>query len=139
MKTCSHGVLVYKILLFYFWPCWIFVAVQGLLVVASRGRGRLLSSCDAWPSHCSGFSYCRAWVLGHTASVITVHGLSCSLACRIFPDQGLNLCPPHWQADSSLLDHQRSPHIVNLSSFVQGCLCPFDRGSLRGTSPLASG
>ena len=28
------------------------------------------------------------------------HGLSCSAACGIFPDQGTNPCPLHWQADS---------------------------------------
>ena len=27
-------------------------------------------------------------------------GLSCPTACGIFPDQGLNPCPLHWQADS---------------------------------------
>ena len=30
-----------------------------------------------------------------------VHGLSCSAACGIFLDQGLNPCPLHWQADSA--------------------------------------
>ena len=29
-----------------------------------------------------------------------VRGLSCSAACGIFPDQGLNLYPLNWQADS---------------------------------------
>ena len=38
------------------------------------------------------------------------HGLSCSTACRIFPGQGSNPCPLHWQADSSLLCHQGSPN-----------------------------
>ena len=28
------------------------------------------------------------------------HGLSCSAACRIFPDQSSNPCPLHWQVDS---------------------------------------
>ena len=28
------------------------------------------------------------------------HGLSCSVACGLFPDQGSNPCPLHWQADS---------------------------------------
>ena len=37
------------------------------------------------------------------------HGLSCSEACGIFPDQGSNLCPLHWQADSQPLRHQGSP------------------------------
>ena len=42
-------------------------------------------------------------------SVVVVHGLSCSAACRIFPDQGSNPCPLHWQADSWPLCHQGSP------------------------------
>ena len=33
-------------------------------------------------------------------SVAVVHGLTCSAACGIFPDQGLDLCPLHWQVDS---------------------------------------
>ena len=35
--------------------------------------------------------------------------LFCSLACGIFPDQGLYLCSLHWQADSQPLYHQRGP------------------------------
>ena len=27
-------------------------------------------------------------------------GLSCLVACEIFPEQVLNLCPLHWQVDS---------------------------------------
>ena len=37
------------------------------------------------------------------------HGLGCSVACGIFPDQSSNLCPLHWQADSQPLRHQGSP------------------------------
>ena len=33
-------------------------------------------------------------------SVVVVHRLSFPSACGIFLDQGLNLCPLHWQADS---------------------------------------
>ena len=47
------------------------------------GELGLSSNCGAWPSHCSGFSCCRAW-----ASVAVAHGLSCSVACGIFPGQG---------------------------------------------------
>ena len=42
-------------------------------------------------------------------SVVVAHGASCSVACGIFPDQGLNPCPLHWQADSQPLHHQGSP------------------------------
>ena len=63
----------------YFWLCWVFVAACGLsLVVASAGYSLL---------RCAG-------------SVVVAHGLSCSAACGIFPDQGSNPCPLHWQADS---------------------------------------
>ena len=30
----------------------------------------------AWVSHCSGFSWCRAWALGTQASVVAAHGVS---------------------------------------------------------------
>ena len=74
-------------------------------------RGHL-SSCGAWAPHCSGFSCCRARALGHMSSEAVapgllsagpgavVHGFSCSVACEILRDQGLNLCLLHWQADS---------------------------------------
>ena len=108
----------YKFILFiYFWLPWVFVAAHGLsLAAASRGYSSL---------QCAGFSLrwllllrstgcrradsssCGAWVsvvvargLWSTGSVVVAHGLSCSAACGIFPDQGLNPCPLHWQADS---------------------------------------
>ena len=53
---------------------------------------------------CTGFSL--RWLLSlqstgcrRTLSVVVEHGLSCSVACGIFLDQGLNQCPLHWQAD----------------------------------------
>ena len=49
-----------------------------------------------------------------------VHGLRCSAACGIFPDQGLNPCPLHWQADSQPLRHQGSPS--PLASNLRVCL-----------------
>ena len=71
--------------------------------------------CCARASHCGGFSCCKAQALGAWASVVVAcglsgcgsqalvvvaHGLSCSAACGILPDQGLNPCPLHLQADS---------------------------------------
>ena len=68
--------------------------------------------CSAWASHYGGLSCCRAWALGTWASAVVprkfqssgsvaaAHGPSCSRACGIFPDQGLNPCSLHWQADS---------------------------------------
>ena len=56
--------------------------------------------CCVRASHCGGFSCCGAWALGTQASVVVAHGLSCSAACGILPDQGSNPCPLHWEADS---------------------------------------
>ena len=42
-------------------------------------------------------------------SVVVAHGPSRSAACGIFPDQGLNPCSLHWQADSQPLRQQGSP------------------------------
>ena len=37
---------------------------------------------------------------GTQASVVLAYRLSCSVACGIFPNQGLNLCLLHWWVDS---------------------------------------
>ena len=93
-------------LFIYFWLCWVFVSVRGFSPVAVSG-GR--SS-----SRCAGLSLSRPLFLQSTGSrragsVVVAHGLSCSAACGIFPDQGSNPCPLHWQADSQPLRHQGSP------------------------------
>ena len=44
-------------------------------------------------------------------SAVVVHELRFSTACRIFPDQGSNLCLLHWRTDSLPLSHQGSPTI----------------------------
>ena len=66
-------------------------------------------------SRCAGLSLSRPLLLrstgsSHAGSVVVAHGPSCSAACGIFPGQGSNLCPLHWQADSQPLRHQGSPH-----------------------------
>ena len=96
----------------YLWLCLILVFVRGLsLVVASGGHSS---------SRCVGLSLSRPLLLQstgsrHTRSVIVAHGPSCSAAHGIFPDQGSNLCPLHWQADSQPLRHQGSPlHFIDM-------------------------
>ena len=46
---------------------------------------------------CTQFSLRRLLLLQQRGSVVVGHELSCSSACGIFPDQGLDLCPMHWQ------------------------------------------
>ena len=59
----------------------LFIAVHGLLIVVAS----LVAEHQA---------------LGAQASVVVAHGLSCSVACVIFLDQGSNPCALHWQTDS---------------------------------------
>ena len=98
----------------YFWLCWVFISVRGLsLVVASGGHSS---------SRCAGLSLSRPLLLRsagsrRAGSVVVAHGPSCSVACGIFPDQGLNPCPLHWQADSQPLRHQGSPAFLFKYSF----------------------
>ena len=54
---------------------------------------------------CMGFS---TQALGAQASGVVAHQLSCSTACGIFLDQGLNPCPLHRQAESYQLCQQGS-------------------------------
>ena len=68
-------------------------------------------------SRCAGLSLSRPLPLRstgsrHAGSAAVAHGPSRSAACGIFPDQGLNPYPPHWQADSQPLRHQGSPRNI---------------------------
>ena len=83
---------------FYFFGC----VGSSLLRVAflSLWRAGATLRCSVQASHCGGFSCCGARALGMRASVVVAHRLICSTACRIFLDQGSNLCPLHWQVDS---------------------------------------
>ena len=102
-----------------------------LLLVSESGDYSIVASLQA--SDCGGFSCCGAWALGSWASVVAARGLSncgsraldsgsavvahrlnCPVACRISPDQGLNLCALYCQADSQPLDHQGSPTVDTL-------------------------
>ena len=93
----------------------LFVAVHRLLIAVASLVAELGSRCAGFSS-CGtraqqlwnvgsvvvahGLSVCGLQQLWHAGSVVVAHGLSCSAACGIFPDQGLNPCPLHWQADS---------------------------------------
>ena len=98
-----------KIYLFiYLWLCWVFVSVRGLSLVAASGGHS--------SSRCAGLSLSRPLLLRSTGSrragsVVLAHGLSHSTACGIFPDQGSNPCPLHWQANSQPLRHRGSPRM----------------------------
>ena len=79
-----------------------------------RGLSLVAASGGHSSSRCVGLSLSRPLLSRSTSSrragsVAVAHGPSCSVACGIFPDQGSNTCPLHWQADSQPLRHQGSP------------------------------
>ena len=123
-KLCDLAFnLVCFYLFIYLWLCWVFVSVRGLsLVVASGGHSS---------SRCAGLSLSWPLLLQSTGSrragsVVVAHGPSCSAACGIFPEQGSNPCPLHWQADSQPLRHQGSPLSLFLTqgAWLQSPLLP---------------
>ena len=82
-----------------------------------RGLSLVAASGGHSSSLCAGLSLSQPLPLRstgsrRTGSVVVAHGPSCSAACGIFPDQGSNPCPLHWQADSQPLCHQGSPHLL---------------------------
>ena len=78
---------IYIQILIYLWLHWIFVAVHALSLVAMC---RLLLLVASLVEH---------RLQDMMTSVVEAHGLSCSMACVIFLDQGSNQCPLHWQVD----------------------------------------
>ena len=79
-----------------------------------RGLSPVGASGGHSSSQCTCLSLSRPLLLWSTGSrcagsVAVAHGPSCSVSCGIFPDQGSNPCPLHWQADSQPLRHQGSP------------------------------
>ena len=85
--------------------CFSLVAASGTFSLVAVHRLLMLQSIGS-----------RAWTsvvavpgLKNTGSSVVAQGLTCSNACDIFLDEGLNLCLLHWQADSLPLDHQGSP------------------------------
>ena len=106
--SCQHFPMSFHFLLFlkilficlfiYFWLHWVLIAERRPSLVAAS---RLLIAVLLWST---GSRHRASVVVAHrlqsTASAVVAHGLSCSTACGIFPDQGPSPGPLHWQADS---------------------------------------
>ena len=76
--------------------------------------------------------------LRSTVSIVVVHGLSCSVACGNFLDQGSNLCLLHWQADSLPLSHQGGPRFVFEKDLVIGIERDINHNNMKIKLPLLS-
>ena len=83
---------------YLFWLCLVFIAARRLSLIAGYSWLR-----------CVGFSLQWLLLLGSTDA--RVHGLSCSQARGVLPDQGQSSCPLPWLVDVQPLNHQGSPLI----------------------------
>ena len=92
-------------LFIYFWFCWVFVAMHGAYSLSAVCRlliavVSLLTEPEhwllgAWASVVAAHGF-SAWGSGlqRMGSIVVPHGLSCSEACGIFPDQGFEPVSP---------------------------------------------
>ena len=76
------------------------MAVHRLIAVASLVEEHRPQGMQASVVAACGLSSCGSQILS-LGSIVVAHVLNCFVACGIFPDQGSNPCPPHWQADST--------------------------------------
>ena len=94
--SAPHQPLAFKTFI-YLILAMIFFALCGLSLVAASESYSSLQCMDSslqWLLLLQGTgSRC-------IGSVHVTHGLSCCMVCGIFPDQGSNLCPLPWRADS---------------------------------------
>ncbi|CAI9160100.1 unnamed protein product [Rangifer tarandus platyrhynchus] len=102
------------------------VAEPGLLAAAFLGAEHRLSSTRAL--------------------VVVARGLTSPIMCEVSRDQGSNLCPLHWPADSYPLCHQGSPPLpfsifvlfFELPRGISSASCPLTpQGFLVGHFPLS--
>ena len=99
--------------------------VRGPSLVTASGGHSSSRRRDRSSSRFAGLSLSRPLPLRGTGSrragsAAVAHGPSRSVARGIFPDQGSNPCPLHWQADSQPLRHQGSPVLPFLTRRKEG-------------------
>ena len=86
-----------------------------MTVLGLRFCARAFSSCGKWGplfiTVCGPLTIAASFVAEHRLQTrrLSNCGSRAQLLRGIFPDQGSNPCPLHWQADSQPLSHQGSP------------------------------
>ena len=127
--SCSGSSLLHAVCLLFRWGGLLFVAVQRLIAVASlMAAHRLEVYRLQWLQQGSSVvtacgSVDAAHGLWGTVLVVVTHGLSCSAACGIFLNQGLNPCLLLWWVDSYPRSHQGSPTFKILIHWHSIWLC----------------
>lgn len=82
--------------IYHFVLHWVFCCTWAFSLVSTSRGYSLVVVCGLLTAMASLAAEHGLWGTGSTA---VAHRLSCPQARGIFPDQGLNPCPQHWQAD----------------------------------------
>ena len=91
LSSLHPGCILLYLNYLFFWLGQVFAACRLSLVAASRGYSLLV----AWGLLVMLASPVGGHGLWSAGSVAAAHGLRCSAACRLFPDQESNPCPPN--------------------------------------------
>ena len=80
-RSAGLGIQKHSISFHFFLNFYLFIFGYARFLLLHLGflllqRVRAALCWVAWVSHCSGFSWCRAWALGTQASVVAAHGVS---------------------------------------------------------------
>ena len=125
LKMNKHLTIFQTLFLFCKLIKYLWLRMVGCSLVAESEGFSLVAVCRLLTAAASLAVAHRLWAPGlssaapgpqDTGSAAVVRGLICSAACGIFMDQGLNLYPLHWQADSYPLSHQGNPKLFSLKA-----------------------
>ena len=99
--------------LFTIFTNFLFIFLFGCAGCSSLRLGFLLVKREGATLRCSAQASLVAELgLWGTGSIVVARGVSCSMACGIFPDQELKLCLLHWQEDALPLSCQGKPRTL---------------------------
>ena len=94
---------------------WVFVPARGLSAVARKEGLLFIAVRDILITVAS---LCRAQTRGAWTPVVVAQGLELFCGLWILPRPGMEPVSPHWQTDSDLLYHRRSPAWIVLTSIL---------------------
>ena len=129
LKKCGSEVFQNFFLILFIWLHRVFLAAHRLSLAVNSGdssllgcmaflwwrlllRAKALSTCALVVAAC-GLSSCGSSALKKAGFCSCGTRLSCSAARGIFPGQGSNPHPLHWQVNSYPLYHQGSPKVIS--------------------------
>ena len=128
----------YSVACWFFLMYYLFLAVLGFRMGFSPAAAREGCSLLCRAGLLCWLLLFRAQALGTLASASWHMGLAALQHVEIFPGEGSNPCPLHWQAGSSPLDHQGNLSVLySQPSFYADLMCGLKAHELPGDTTHA--